>query len=512
MVLNSICMHRPNNPFAALMQKSPAHRERNQSKVNFPMEFRRVAAFAVASLALIVVFVVAPVLAKKHPVPLDPNTDSETCATCHEGQAQGAAVHSAMAMGCRTCHDVRVNREVTRVRLTATTSTKLCLNCHADKNAASLKGRVHAPTVRNCLQCHDPHASANANQLLKPPEGDAGSNLCLSCHTTGVKVAEKGSRHAALDMGCATCHVTHKVGEEATREFQYHLTKASPALCLDCHDAGDAALADAHQQQPFAGADCMSCHDPHASSAPKLLQRFVHQPFGDGSCAACHQPAEESKVVLTQPDSRALCVTCHEETAQKIESAAVPHAGAIGDCTTCHDPHAGKTPGFVRPDPVTACLACHADQAGLRATKKVLHQPAFKDGCAVCHAPHGGDKPKLLRAEGNALCMNCHSTEIQPKPLEDAQLVTIFDGQVRLPEDYFRTVTRLRLRNGMGHPTANHPVSDYADPLDPQKITKVSCLTCHQPHASAANGLLVKDQRPTVQFCRTCHQGMIGAR
>jgi predicted CXXCH cytochrome family protein len=464
-----------------------------------------------AATALIVALSVAPALAKKHPVPLEPGTDSATCVTCHEAKSKGTAVHSAMAMGCRTCHDVRVNREVTRVRLTATTSTKLCLSCHADKSTATLKGRAHAPTVRNCTQCHDPHASENSNQLLKPLAGDAGANLCLNCHTTGVKAPEGGSRHAALDMGCATCHVTHKTGDGITPEFQYHLTKSSPALCLDCHDATDAELAKAHQQQPIAGADCMTCHDPHQSSAPKLLQRFVHQPFGDRACDACHQPAENNKVVLTQPDSRALCVMCHEETAKKIESAAVPHAGAMGDCTTCHNPHAGKTPGFARPDPVNACLACHADQAELR-SKKVLHQPAFQDGCAVCHEPHGGEKPKLLRAEGSTLCMNCHSTEIQPQPVKGAPLVTVFGGQVRLPENYFRKVPRLRLRNGMGHPTANHPVTDYADPLDPKKITKIDCMTCHQPHAGGADGMLVKDQRPTVQFCRTCHQGMIGAR
>ena len=51
---------------------------------------------------------------------------------------------------------------------------------------------------------------------------------------------EKGSRHAALDMGCDTCHMTHKTGAEPTPENRFHLTKAAPALCLDCHDAKDA--------------------------------------------------------------------------------------------------------------------------------------------------------------------------------------------------------------------------------------------------------------------------------
>ena len=48
-------------------------------------------------------------------------------------------------------------------------------------------------------------------------------------------------------MGCDTCHTTHKIGEEASSEFDYHLTKAVPALCIDCHDVKDAALVKAHQ-------------------------------------------------------------------------------------------------------------------------------------------------------------------------------------------------------------------------------------------------------------------------
>ena len=466
----------------------------------------------IALLALSAVLLCAPALAKKHPVPLDPAADAATCLQCHEAKSKGAAVHSAMALGCRTCHEVRVNRGITRVKLTTTTSTALCLSCHADKNAAELKGRVHSPAVRNCLQCHDPHASENPNQLLKAMSGGPSENICLSCHTTGVNVSEKGSRHIALDMGCATCHVVHKTGEARQRESDFHLTKGVPELCLDCHDAGDVNLAATHQGQPFAKSDCLTCHDPHESRAPKLLQKFAHQPFADKSCDVCHQPARDGKVILTQAEPKALCVVCHEETAKQIESAAVQHAGALGDCTTCHDPHGGKTPGFVRPNAVAACLNCHADHSQLQTTKKVLHQPAFRDGCAICHAPHGGDKPKLLRAEGNALCLACHSSDSQPQKIEGTELVTIFDGKVRLPQNYFQSVPRLRLKYGLGHPTARHPTTDYKDPLDPAKVTKVSCLVCHQPHAGSAQGMLVTDTRPNLQFCRTCHQGMIGAR
>ncbi len=164
-----------------------------------------------------------------HPVPLDKNTDSAKCIECHTDKAKGKTVHSAIATGCTSCHEVRVNKDVTRVKLITTTPQALCLTCHADTNAAELKGTVHPPAVRDCVKCHDPHQSDNKFQLLKPTSGDKAQNLCLTCHTQGLNVPDKGSRHAALDMGCETCHVTHKTGEPGKQEFDYHLTKATPA-------------------------------------------------------------------------------------------------------------------------------------------------------------------------------------------------------------------------------------------------------------------------------------------
>jgi len=446
-----------------------------------------------------------------HPVPLEKNTDSAKCIVCHEDKAKGKFVHSAIAAGCTSCHEVRVNKDVTRVKLITTTPQALCLTCHANLNAADLKGTVHPPAVRDCLKCHSPHASDNKYQLLKPTSGEKAQNLCLTCHTQGTNVPEKGSRHAALDMGCETCHVTHKVGEHGKQEFDYHLTKASPALCLDCHDATSADLIKAHQGQPFGTANCVQCHNPHQSAQPKLMQTFTHAPFEARSCDTCHAAPKDGKVVLTQTDVKAVCVTCHSEQAEKIEKAKVQHPGAQGDCTACHNPHAGRTPGFMQPDPVNACLTCHADIAEV-GKKAVHHQPAFQQGCAVCHEPHGGNNAKLLRAQGSALCLECHGPDSKPQLVEAEHVLTIFNGQVKLPEDYYKKnrVVIIPVKYGLGHPVMGHPVQDVMDPSDATKVkTQINCMTCHQPHASAQPGLLVKDQANNMAFCDTCHKNRL---
>jgi len=446
-----------------------------------------------------------------HPVPLDKNTDAAKCLECHEDKTKGKSVHSAMAMGCLSCHEIRVNKDVTRVKLITATPSALCISCHGDKDAAAIKGTIHPPAVRDCVTCHDPHVSDNKNQLLKPTSGDAKENLCLGCHQIGVNVPEKGSRHAALDMGCDTCHVTHKTGPEATPENKFHLTKSAPALCLDCHDAKDADLQKAHQNQPFATANCVECHDPHQSDVPKLMKKFMHVPFEAKSCETCHAPAKEGKVVLTQPDAKTICLTCHDDKGKEIDSAKVPHPGAMGDCTDCHSPHASSQPGLPKTDSVSICLGCHTDLDDFR-KKPFHHQPAFAQGCSTCHTPHGGENDHLLRAKGNALCLECHGPDSVPQRDDANHLLTIFNGTVRLPEDYYQKnrVPILPLRFGLGHPVEYHPVSDVMEPTNQSKVkTPLSCLSCHQPHASAEANLLVKDQANNMAFCDNCHKNRL---
>jgi predicted CXXCH cytochrome family protein len=451
-------------------------------------------------------------IAAKHPVDLEKNVDSSKCLECHKEKSEGKAVHSVIATGCLTCHEVRVSNDITRVKLKTVTPVKLCIQCHSDKDANDIKGRVHLPAVRDCLKCHNPHASDNLDHLLKPVSGSGqDENMCLTCHKIGVGVEKGGSRHAALDKGCDTCHTTHKTGERGKREFDFQLKKDSPALCVNCHDTKDARLIETHQGQPFATADCLTCHDPHQSAQPKLKPMFVHKPFeaGKDACATCHQQPKDGKVVLTAASPKELCISCHSEQAEQIQKAKVQHPGAADNCTGCHDPHAGRTPGFPKPDAVNACLRCHSDQAK-QGNKSHLHQPAFGQGCPTCHDAHGGENNHLLRAKTvNGVCLECHGPNAKPTPVKDSHIVTIFDGRVKMPEGYFSTVPAIPIKFGLGHPIERHPVVDQMDPGDVTKVRfAINCCSCHQPHASAERNLLVKDQANNIKFCAGCHREM----
>jgi len=462
-------------------------------------------------LAIVVAFLAGSAPAQQHPTPLDPNVTASACVGCHQNQAKNKNAHSNTEKNCLSCHEVRVTKDVTRVKLLTATPTKLCLTCHTNKEGAA-GSHVHDQATRDCLSCHDPHATGKANDLLKTASGSTSSeNLCLNCHKTGLNPPKGGSRHEALDLGCDTCHVTHKSGDRSNPEFAFHLTKSAPALCLDCHDANDKELVKAHAGQPFAKADCVACHDPHQSTQPKLMQAFVHPPFGEKLCEVCHEAPKNGKVVLTQAKVRDICVGCHSDQADKIEQSKFQHPGAQGDCTDCHNPHAGRSPAFPKPDAVNVCLNCHVDQAEQQ-NKKVLHQPAFGQGCTTCHDPHGAERPKLLRADGNDVCTECHSAASAHGKVENAHLTTIFNGKVRLPENYFadQHVPTFSLADGRGHPVDRHPVTGVPDPSDPSKSKTLGCLSCHQPHAGGARAMLVKDIPPGLQFCRNCHQANTG--
>ena len=449
-----------------------------------------------------IVFLVPLASAAQHPVPLDKGVKEDVCLQCHGDHAEGKVVHPAVQMGCFSCHFVRGSGDSTRVVLKTPKSTILCTSCHEDKKAAAGDKRVHAPVRKDCLQCHEPHTSANKYLLKKAESGDKEHNLCLQCHTKGLNVPEKGSRHAALDMGCDTCHVTHKTGS-GKDEFKFHLTKQAPGLCMDCHDVKDKALIEAHKGQPFATADCTTCHDPHQSKSPKLMQAYLHPPFADKTCEVCHDPAVNGKVKLNQPQVAAVCSTCHDDVVKKIATAKVPHPGAQGDCTDCHNPHGGRFPRFLTPNPVAVCENCHTEQAGLLSTKSVTHGPAAVR-CSICHEPHGGDRPKLLRAEGNELCLECHGPDAKGKKVADSDSISIFGGSIMLPFNFLDSTSRLPLLAGKGHPVAKHPVSG-PDPSNPSK--QITCLRCHVPHAGDA-GLLVVEGVSTAPLCSQCHKNI----
>ncbi len=222
------------------------------------------------------------------------------CLACHGDLTAGKKAHTAVSLGCTTCH---VAVDATEIPHRITNSVKrgltaepprLCHTCH-DKSAFELK-HVHPALEMGCPTCHNPHASEQPNLLTAPvPE------LCTGCHDRAVFT--KKFQHGPVAAGlCTQCHSPH-----ASR-YASLLTRPPVQLCGACHAA---TLIDRHlisgkegKGHPLGADDgpgrrkvkdpfrkgrrfcCVSCHDPHSSDAHYMVRFPMETPLD--ICKNCH--------------------------------------------------------------------------------------------------------------------------------------------------------------------------------------------------------------------------------
>jgi predicted CXXCH cytochrome family protein len=325
---------------------------------------------------------------------------------------------------------------------------------------------------------------------------------CIKCHNPIKLAMQKKVRHAAVEKGCASCHIDHRQVSPLDRHkagaAPSYLKAAQPQVCLECHAASKKDLGAVHRGQPFLQAECTSCHDPHSSNSPKLLPEVSHGPSGARQCSTCHVTREAGKMKLAAADMDALCYGCHEEIKKRIEGSKSRHkllSLERTSCLECHNPHATNQKYLLKKPAQALCSGCHLD---LTSGRKYVHGPV-ELSCVVCHDPHASDVAKDLRAAGNDLCMDCHGMNAARIQYSKAPFA-IFGGRVSLPPGAFESLPFIELSEDgkKGHPTPAHPV--YAAATGEK--AELNCLTFHTPHASADKKLLKRDKG---SLCLSCH-------
>ena len=146
----------------------------------------------------------------------------------------------------------------------------------------------------------------------------------------------------------------------------------------------------------------------------------------------------------------------------------------IGGCTLCHSPHGSKHRYQLWAEgSLDLCVVCHDDKQDLLDKKnpvRYVHGIIFGKGCIACHDPHATDEEFMLHKPINELCVSCHP------------------GLAIVSQS---------------HPVAGHPVAGPKDPLQPGR--KFSCTSCHEPHGSAHQYLLI-ETKLGGRLCRVCHK------
>lgn len=311
--------------------------------------------------------------------------DDNPCVSskCHATILSGKTVHDA-AEGCTDCHNEVSTPHPVKGQKTfelLNTVPDLCSTCHDEYGKMKT---VHSPVEDGeCMECHDPHSTAEDN-LLKKPQGE----VCADCHET---VASSKVVHGPVSDGdCTSCHNPHETDTEAL------LLKTGPALCLECHTEIDDEINNAKVSHGALDTDegCILCHSPHSSDHDKLMVDPVRK-----VCLDCHDTDVPAKAtVLHGKDNSGNCAACH-----------TAHGGDLEVLLTGEFPSAPYVAWTDTAYPL--CFSCHErkmvternddDVTAFRDGDENLHYAHVKiDGkgrsCRFCHEVHGSDNAKLI--------------------------------------------------------------------------------------------------------------------
>src|SRR5512137_1562991 len=206
--------------------------------------------------------------------------------------------------------------------------------------------------------------------LAAPPAPPAASAACVACHeksSPGIVSDWRLSRHAAVSVGCDSCHGTaHGNATDSAKA-----TLPTPDACGRCHAARLAqyrgskhALAWAAMMamptfhyQPAVLTDglkgCGGCHAIGLKEAAdqKAVARVAGRNWGTGACDSCHTRHTFSVKEAREPQA---CKSCHMgfDHAQwemydaskhgvrraLVQVGALPADASAPTCQTCHMP------------------------------------------------------------------------------------------------------------------------------------------------------------------------------
>lgn len=241
--------------------------------------------------------------------------------------------------------------------------------------------------------------------------------------------------------------------------------------------------------------DCKECHGA-------LLQHKNLHPIAE-DCTNCHEYSEtkETAEVKLVNEGTALCLTCHSDKQEDFANKKFKHSVAESDCSTCHNPHSADEPALLKDKANQLCFSCHSDKEEELTKKAFAHAPTKDVGCVACHNVHAANFSSLLKAQVNDVCLSCHGMSADSK--KDKTSAVILSHRL-MPTGYANKAKKVVLsRDGRGHPYIGHPVGDVTDPSKPKE--KMSCLSCHNPHA----GKVIQMYRGDVskqELCDRCHK------
>jgi predicted CXXCH cytochrome family protein len=167
---------------------------------------------------------------------------------------------------------------------------------------------------------------------------------CLDCHKD---LTEGRVVHAAVQMGCESCHtgvdasvIPHKF------KGKKGLKADPPDLCFQCHSKDQ--FTKKNQHAPVAGGMCLSCHLPHSGPNDSLLAKEVPE-----LCKQCHEDVDVKPHVMVGSPPHGHSLVGIKDPKRK---------GKPFNCLSCHVPHSsawGKLFRYEAQNADDLCKHCH---------------------------------------------------------------------------------------------------------------------------------------------------------
>lgn len=448
------------------------------------------------------------------------------------GRLLFAAILLLLLLLCTVTTIVQTLVSQTPDQIRSVTSNITCLQCHSDMIPAMSKASVHNPfLLKDCTTCHTPHGKIVETSVIT---GIAQSweRMKTLVEWIPLKILVDVF-YSSDEPTSATAGGEKRVSTEEVKGATSELVLPANELCWMCHGNLGSSLSMEYPHEPFKDGYCTNCHNPHASDfrallvqderdlcitchrmGPELARDQVHPPVAGRFCLNCHNPhASEYRGILVD-NQRDLCFTCHPSVAPLSLKPVQHNPFLYDDCTGCHEPHGSDyVPLLISAQP-TVCYNCHPDisQDFLRPS----HHPVgtVQLNCGDCHNPHAADYPGLLAAEDNEMCYQCHRVKIEASYDASAHNDTLcIKCHTPHGSDYNPLLIErnpevcLNCHDPKFYDAEqgnNHPVrpSDF-DVAAQEPLTCTS--TCHNPHGTSLNFMLMNFPSPLDGQCLQCH-------
>ena len=259
---------------------------------------------------------------------------------------------------------------------------EVCAACHEGLLGAfnqTVHARVHAKRPEHmdglqtaCESCHGPGSQHVAQgggkgagmRSFAAVSGEAAhqdAEACLSCHAGDERRHWEGSSHDLAEVSCASCHKVM----EAVSSGGLLARRTQTETCSSCHLLPRSRLARrSHMPVAEGNMNCSSCHNPHGSIAPSLLDA----PTLNDNCYQCH--AEKRGPFLFE------------------------HPPVIESCANCHHPHGSTRRAMLKADAPRLCQQCHSNSRHPSTPRTPGERFVLGRSCLNCHpAVHGSNHP-----------------------------------------------------------------------------------------------------------------------